>query len=123
MSTTPIDTFLADEERLSDLGRWLAERSYLTVMQVADHLGCSRETVEGYAEELLPWLDLTPNSKRRTRRYRPSDVLALPAVLRGLTRAKRLDTEEEYLESRRRLLEKRDRTLMNPTIGQYREAA
>lgn len=123
VSTSTLDTFLADEKRLSDLGRWLAERSYLTVTRVADHLGCSRETVEGYAMELLPWLDLTPNSKRRTRRYRPTDVLALDAVLRELMRARRLDREEEYLESRREYLRERDRALTNLAIGQYREAA
>lgn len=120
--SSAIQQLLDSREQLSKLSTWLADNSYLTVQEVADHLGISRDQVDGLPRELLPWTDVSsPGSKRRSKRFRPTDVAAYPAVRRSFEQAKEADEEDEWLAARREELANRDDRLIRTALGRQLE--
>lgn len=104
-----LDDFLDRRKKLDQLSEWLVRNSYWTVQEVADYLSVSEETVKNLPEEMLPVIDVTPQSKRTTRRYAPTDVLAVRAFLAEYKEvAKQGETaKEEWLVQRRQTLQQR----------------
>lgn len=96
----------------------LAERTYLTISEVADHYGVSESTIRKLPDELLPTVDLTPGSKRRTVRVRPDDAYTLWKRLRDYEEAKEKRAEDEYLaQLQERWDEREEREAMKLTEG------
>lgn len=119
MSDTFTERFLQAKEQGEALSRWLAQQTGWTVAEVAEHFQLSRKTVEGWPFEVLPYTDVTPTSKRETRRYRQEDVLAAGPVLRAWKKARSAGEEGEFIEKRRLALENRDRQLIELALGQH----
>lgn len=116
--SNPIDNLLESAEQLKELNTWLANHSYLTIKKVAEHLSISRDQVDDLPEELLPWTDVSkPDSKRRAKRFRPTDVAAYHAVRWHYEQAKDEERLDEWLEARREQLADRRRRLMAASLG------
>lgn len=118
-----IDRFVQHREDLDKLGDWLARQSYWTLKKVADHLDASRKTVKKIPRPLLPWVDLTDTGSRQTRRYRPTDVLAYPAVKRRYDKAKEAGEGGDFIARRREQLATRDDRLLSLAMDRSVDAA
>lgn len=111
--TNSTDQLLASKEQLDDLNIWLAEHSYLTTSEVTEHLSLSRDQVDNLPYELLPWTDVSsPDSKRRAKRFHPTDVLAYHAIRWHYDRAEDEGRLDEWLARRREQLAERRRRMI-----------
>ena len=99
---------LLEKKALEDLRARIARESYLSVGDVQERLGLSREKVEALPPALLPYTDLGLRT-RSLRRYHPADVLALDARLRAWQEARARGEGEKYLRELEERLEARDR--------------
>lgn len=108
-----LDDFLERRKSLDQLTEWLVRNSYWTVQEVADYLSVSEGTVKDLPPEVLPVIDVTPQSKRTTRRYAPTDVFALRAFLAEYGKAAEEGeaAKEEWLAKRRQTLQQRHNEL------------
>ena len=98
---------LLEERAIKELKERIGRETYLSVTEVCERLGMSREKVETLEVEILPYVDYgTP--KKAMRRYHPADVAALDAVQRAYKRAEQRGEAEAFLRERRELLEARD---------------
>lgn len=120
--SSAIQQLLDSREQLSKLSTWLADNSYMTIKEVAEHLSISRDQVDTLPRELLPWTNVSgPNAERRSKRFRPTDVAAYPAVRRSYESAKEAGEEDEWLAARREELANRDDRLIRTALGRQLE--
>lgn len=95
-------------EKFRALREELAERTYLTISEVAEHYGVSESTIRKLPDPLLPTVDVTPTSKQRHLRVRPDDAHTLWKRLRKYEEAKEEGHEEGYLDELRARWEERE---------------
>lgn len=113
-----IDNLLESAEKLKELNTWLANHSYLTISEVTEYLNISRDQVDALPYELLPWTDVSsPDSERRAKRFRPTDVAAYHALRWHYEQAKDEERLDEWLEARREQLADRRRRFMAASLG------
>lgn len=116
--SNPIDKLLESAEKLKELNTWLANHSYLTISEVTEYLNISRDQVDALPYELLPWTDVSsPDSQRRSKRFRPTDVAAYHALRWHFEQAKDEARLDEWLEGRREQLANRRRRYMAAALG------
>lgn len=96
-------------EKFRALREELAERTYLTISEVAEHYGVSESTIRKIPDPLLPTVDVTPTSENRHIRIRPDDAHTLWKRLRQYEQAQEEGRGEEYLEELRGRWEERER--------------
>jgi hypothetical protein len=96
----------------------MVRTTYLTVDDLRKRWGVSRQVVEGYPIEVLPYMNATPNSSRSRRRYNPSIVAAAEEVwIPGWHNAMAMGEGERYLKSLRELHTKRQAQILARVTG------
>ena len=113
---------LLQQRALEALRERIASEHYLSVREVCERLGLSRQVVESLPMEILPYEDYG-SGKRSLRRYHPADVLAAGARLRAWKRARERGEGEAYLRRLREELEERDRLAIQLAHDMVREMA
>src|SRR5690625_6448786 len=78
---------LLQQRAIEALRERIASESYLSVREVCERLGLSRQVIEALPLEVLPYEDYGTGS-RSLRRYHPADVLAAGARMRAWRRAR-----------------------------------
>lgn len=113
---------LLQQRALEALRERIASEHYLSVKEVCERLGLSRQVVESLPMEILPYEDYG-SGKRSLRRYHPADVLAAGARIRAWKRARERGEGEAYLRRLREELEERDRLAIQLAHDMVREMA
>lgn len=113
---------LLQQRAIEALRERIASESYLSVREVCERLGLSRQVVEALPLEVLPYEDYGTGS-RSLRRYHPADVLAAGARMRAWRRARERGEGEAYLRRLREELEERDRAAVRLARDMVREMA
>lgn len=113
---------LLQQRALEALRERIASEHYLSVKEVCERLGLSRQVVESLPMEILPYEDYG-SGKRSLRRYHPADVLAAGARIRAWKRARERGEGEAYLRLLREELEERDRLAIQLARDMVREMA
>lgn len=113
---------LLEQRALEALRERIASEHYLSVKEVCERLGLSRQVVESLPMEILPYEDYG-SGKRSLRRYHPADVLAAGARIRAWKRARERGEGEAYLRRLREELEERDRLAIQLAHAMVREMA
>lgn len=113
---------LLQQRALEALRERIGSEHYLSVKEVCERLGLSRQVVESLPMEILPYEDYG-SGKRSLRRYHPADVLAAGARIRAWKRARERGEGEAYLRRLREELEERDRLAIQLAHDMVREMA
>lgn len=98
---------LLERKAIDELKARIARDAYMSIKDVQDRLGLSREKVEAMPVELLPYVDFGLGD-RSLKRYHPADVLALDARMRAWQAAQARGEGEALLSTYREELQARD---------------